>query len=84
MSSDYPEGRGRVRSDAAGIAIEGPIGCLIFVVIVRAASTHSTGTQPAFYDTVAFIIGFAEQLFRDLIAKAGQLLLSSGGNSASK
>jgi hypothetical protein len=62
-------------------AFEGPIGCLILVVVVRAASTKATGTEAAFYDVVAFLVGFAEKTFRDLIGKATEMILSPGGPS---
>lgn len=59
-------------------AIEGPVGCLLLLVTVRAASKQTASTDDAFYDAVAFLVGFAEKAFRDLITKATQVILGPG------
>ena len=60
------------------IAIEGPIGCLLLLVTIHAASKQASPVEPAFYDAAAFLVGFAEKNFRELITKATQVILGPG------
>lgn len=59
-------------------ALEGPIGCLLLLVTVRAATKNTPVADAAFYDAVAFLVGFAERSFRDLIEKATNVLIGPG------
>ena len=63
-------------------AIEGPIGCLLLLVTVRAASTNAPPADAAFYDAAAFLIGFADKTFRDLITKATQVIIGPGNTNS--
>lgn len=59
-------------------AIQGPLGCLLLLVIVRAASKQPPQADASFYDAASFLIGFADQTFRDLITKATQVIIGPG------
>jgi hypothetical protein len=62
-------------------AITGSVGYLIFVAVIRstgaAPSAHST-TGAAVFDLVAFLVGYREEVFRELLRKAVDILLSPG------
>lgn len=62
-------------------AITGSVGYLIFVAVVRPTgavpSAHST-TGAAVFDLVAFLVGYREEVFRELLRKAVDILLSPG------
>jgi hypothetical protein len=68
-------------------AIVGSVSYLIFITVIR-----STGTTPktdsvdskVVYFLVAFITGYQEQTFRDLLARATQVLLGPGDTTKSK
>jgi hypothetical protein len=64
--------------------IEGPIACLLLLVTVRAASKQAPAADAAFYDAAAFLVGFAEQSFRDLITKATKVILAPGDTGTPK
>jgi amino acid transporter len=58
-------------------AIIGPIGCLILVVIVSAANKTGQTPNRAFYDVVAFLVGYREETFRALIKRGTDVILGS-------
>ncbi len=59
-------------------AIMGGVGFLIFIVVVRAAGTSNIPATSAVFYLVAFLIGYREGVFRTLISKATDMLLSPG------
>jgi hypothetical protein len=66
-------------------AIIGPIGCLIFVVLADAANEKPLTPSPTFYDVVAFVLGYREASFRQLITKViDTIVLPPGAKSPDK
>jgi hypothetical protein len=66
-------------------AIMGSVGYLIFIVVIRstgASVTAATHTGDAVFDLVAFLVGYREAVFRDLLRKAVDVLLAPGRSSA--
>jgi hypothetical protein len=71
-------------------AIAGSVGYLIFVTVIRSAGTSvAAGPPPSggVFDLVAFLIGYREAVFRELLQHATDLLLkpsdkSKGASSA--
>ncbi len=60
-------------------AIMGPMGCLILIVTAEAASNKPVvANDPVFY-VVAFVLGFREEAFRQLIKRAGDALIAPSG-----
>lgn len=63
-------------------AVSGSIGYLIFSVVIRGATganiTNPSPVAHAEFDLVAFIVGFRQQIFWNLIKRASDLLLSPG------
>jgi len=63
-------------------AVLGTIAFLIFFAVVGVASGQSVSTetskQPIVYFIVAFLVGYREETFRELIKRATDLLLSPG------
>ncbi len=59
-------------------AVEGPVGCLLLLVTVRAATKQTPASDPAFYDAAAFLVGFADENFRALIDKATRVIIGPG------
>ena len=66
-------------------AVVGAVGYLLFVVVIRAAGSTDVagGEGSAVFYLVAFLLGYREQAFRDLIWRALDLLLVPGGQGAS-
>ncbi|MGH9100946.1 MAG: hypothetical protein ACRDV8_12055 [Acidimicrobiales bacterium] len=66
-------------------AIMGSVGYLIFIVVIRstgASAPTTTGTGGAAFDLVAFLVGYREAVFRELLRKAVDVLLSPGSSSS--
>ena len=59
-------------------AVMGSVGYLIFVVVIRAASTSPpiAGQGNTVFYLVAFLLGYREQVFRDSLRKAVDVLIS--------
>jgi hypothetical protein len=60
-------------------AIAGSVGYLIFIAVIRSSGSQapkhaSAGT--AVFDLVAFLIGYREEVFRELLRRAVDVLLS--------
>jgi hypothetical protein len=61
-------------------AVVGSVSYLIFIVVIRAAGTTATHTTPdsnAIFDLVAFLTGYREEVFRELLKRASDSLFSS-------
>jgi hypothetical protein len=56
-------------------AVIGSLGALIFLQISGTATDGATTLNPTAFDVVAFLVGYREQSFRDLIKRATDLLL---------
>lgn len=66
-------------------AVSGGISCLLLVVILRAAtSSTNLSTDPITFDVVAFVFGYAEGAFRQLIKNVTDILLKPGVESNGK
>lgn len=66
-------------------AIMGSVGYLIFIVVIRstgASVTTAAHTGDAAFDLVAFLVGYREAVFRELLRKAVDVLLAPGRSSA--
>jgi hypothetical protein len=66
-------------------AIVGSVSYLIFITVIRSTGTtpNTTGVDSrVVYFLVAFITGFQEQTFRNLISRATQVLMGPGDGSA--
>lgn len=65
-------------------AIVGSVGCLIFVVVLRASGTESPARSNggAVFDLVAFLVGYREEIFRELIKRATDSLFRRSTNTA--
>ena len=60
-------------------AATGGVACILLIVILRAANGSTTTTVDATtFDAVAFVFGYAENSFRQLIEEATNLLLRPG------
>jgi H+/Cl- antiporter ClcA len=59
--------------------VVGGIGCLLFYVSIVVGNTQSVTPNVVTFDAVAFILGFADRAFRELIDKITQLLFGPGG-----
>jgi hypothetical protein len=59
-------------------AVVGGVGCLLFYVSITLGSTKGVTPNTATFDAVAFILGYADDAFRSLIAKLTQLLFAPG------
>lgn len=61
-------------------AVMGSVGYLVFVVVIQAADPGEAevdGGSPIFY-LVAFLLGYREQVFRDVLRKAVDVLIAPG------
>jgi hypothetical protein len=56
-------------------AVVGGVGALVFFVLSDTATTGSTAVNATAFDVVAFLVGYREETFRDLIKRATDLLL---------
>lgn len=64
-------------------AAMGTVGYLVFVVVAQAASTEGAeagSSSPVFY-LVGFLLGYREQVFRDVLRKAVDVLIAPGRNA---
>lgn len=64
-------------------AVVGTVGYLIFVVVIRATGTTpstSSASSAAAFDLVAFLVGYREELFRQLLKRATDVLLAPGSS----
>jgi hypothetical protein len=59
-------------------AVMGSIGCVLLLVTTDVSTTGPVHTDVAFYDGVAFVLGYAEASFRNLIAKVTQVIVGPG------
>ncbi len=62
-------------------AVVGSVGFLIFIVVIRATGTTvSAGTAAgrAAFDLVAFLVGYREEVFRQLLKRATDVLFAPG------
>ncbi len=62
-------------------AVVGSVGFLIFIVVIRATcTTVSAGTAAgrAAFDLVAFLVGYREEVFRQLLKRATDVLFAPG------
>lgn len=65
-------------------ATMGSVGYLVFIVVIRTVDTHApttAGTGGATFDLVAFLVGYREAVFRELLRRAVDILLSPGSSS---
>ena len=66
-------------------AVMGSVGYLIFIVVIRstgASAPATTSTGGAAFDLVAFLVGYREAVFRELLRKAVDILLSPGSSTS--
>jgi hypothetical protein len=64
--------------------VTGAIGCLLLLVTTQLATKGPVKTDPAFFDAVAFVFGYAEAAFRGLITSLTDVILRPGGSSTRK
>ncbi|WP_298384506.1 hypothetical protein [Ferrimicrobium sp.] len=65
-------------------AVVGSVGFLVFIVVIRATGTNVASSSPtsrAAFDLIAFLVGYREQVFRQLLKRAADALLSPGRSS---
>jgi hypothetical protein len=65
--------------------IVGAVSYLIFVLVIQATASTTAATTPtahALYYLVAFIVGYREGIFRDLLKRASDVLLKPSDSSA--
>jgi hypothetical protein len=60
-------------------AVVGGIGSLLFYVSISVGTKNAIEPNALTFDAVAFILGFADDAFRDLIKKVTTLLFGAGG-----
>lgn len=62
-------------------AVAGSVGYLVFIVIIRTTGASvpsaSAASRPVF-DLVAFLLGYREEVFRELLLKCGGHVVSTG------
>lgn len=58
--------------------VVGGVGCLLFYVSIALGSAKGVTPNAVTFDAVAFILGYADDAFRSLIAKLTQLLFAPG------
>jgi len=58
--------------------IIGSLGALVLIVLIQLSTTTTSKLDHLALYVVAFIVGYREQSFRDLIKRAGDLLLAPG------
>jgi uncharacterized membrane protein YhdT len=59
-------------------AVLGAVSYLIFVVVLQAAGSPSRDHGALIYDLVAFLVGYREATFRELIKRATDTILAPG------
>ena len=67
-------------------AIAGSIGYLIFIAVIRStgASPPKSAPSAVVFDLVAFLVGYREAVFRELLQRATDVLLKPGASSKFK
>jgi hypothetical protein len=67
-------------------AIAGSIGYLIFITVIRSSGANPPGSAHStiVFDLVAFLVGYREAVFRELLQRATDVLLKPGASSKSK
>jgi len=64
-------------------AVVGTVGYLVFIVVVRATGS-TVGTSAvdsrAAFDLIAFLVGYREDIFRELLKRATDVLFATGSN----
>ena len=66
------------------VMLTGGIACVLLLALLRAAAGHDVGNEPAVYAAAAFVFGFAESAFRDLIKALTNVFIKPGSaNSGS-
>jgi hypothetical protein len=61
----------------------GAMACVLLLALLRAAAGHNLGNDPTVYDAAAFVFGFAESAFRQLIKALTDIFVKPGGSSTS-
>lgn len=61
----------------------GGMACVLLLALLRAAAGHNLGNDPTVYDAAAFVFGFAESAFRQLIKALTDIFVKPGGFSPS-
>ena len=69
--------RSHIARPLAG-AVFGVVAYLIFVVVIDATGATANRSGTLVYDVVAFLVGYREDTFRQLIIRATDLLLAPG------
>jgi hypothetical protein len=66
-------------------AIAGSVGYLIFIVVIRSTGANPSGTAPSsvVFDLVAFLVGYREAVFRELLQRATDVLLKPSDSATS-
>jgi H+/Cl- antiporter ClcA len=64
------------RPFVAGVV--GGIGCLLFYVAILVGSKNGVKPDVTTFDALAFIFGFADESFRQLVAKLTRVLIGPG------
>ncbi len=62
-------------------AILGSVGFLVFIVVIKATgntSSTATTTERDAFELVAFLVGYREEVFRQLLERATAFLLAPG------
>jgi len=63
-------------------AFTGSVACVLLLALLRAAAGSKVGSDPTVYDSAAFVFGFAESAFRQLIKALTDTFIKPGGSSA--
>ncbi len=58
--------------------VTGGVGCLLLLATTELATSGSRAMNPDIYYAVAFVVGFAEATFRDLIKRLTDVLFGPG------
>lgn len=60
----------------------GGIACVLLLALLRAAAGHNISNDPAVFDGAAFVFGFAEESFRQLITALTNVFVKPGSGGA--
>jgi hypothetical protein len=61
--------------------VMGTVGVLVFLTLIRSTGTQINTSADAgrpVYDLIAFLLGYREEVFRDVLRKAVDVLLAPG------
>lgn len=61
-------------------AVIGSVGALLFYVIADLATSNSIDPNPTVFDVVAFLVGYREESFRELMERVTDLLIRPGSS----